>query len=216
MRFEIHAAGTRSSATLLGEFATFRETAIAFASGPIDGREPWSIVPIGSGAELEGLGNLDSIAPRYPLGKHGDGVYVTRCGDGVSCLGFAYAERIRAAVGEWLAKEGQRPSEARRGLSLAEPGSPDAYRRYLAVMAQGAAYSRASGTRCPAELTPQLNGLEGKRVEVVDCYGERRRFYVGKSTGWLPIHLEIARRNSSGGGGVTGAPFRSLSIIGAR
>ena len=51
------------------------------------------------------------------------------------------------------------------------------------------------------DLTPQLEGLEGWRVEVVTTYGETRRFYVGRSTGWRPIHLEVSRRNSSGGMG---------------
>ena len=55
-----------------------------------------------------------------------------------------------------------------------------------------------------AGLSPQLVGLEGWRVEVVDDYGEAperfpRRFIVGRSTGWRPCHLEIARRNSTGG-----------------
>lgn len=49
-------------------------------------------------------------------------------------------------------------------------------------------------------LSPQLVGLEGYRVEVVTTYGETRRFIVGKSTGWKPSHLEIARRDSMGGG----------------
>lgn len=49
-------------------------------------------------------------------------------------------------------------------------------------------------------LTDQLCGLEGWRVEVLDVSGDTpRRFYVGKSTGWRPCHLEIARRTSSGG-----------------
>lgn len=52
-------------------------------------------------------------------------------------------------------------------------------------------------------LTPQLVGLEGWRVEVEDVGGVKRRFIVGRSTGWWPCHLEIARRNSSGG---TAAP----------
>ncbi len=58
--------------------------------------------------------------------------------------------------------------------------------------------------RDDSDLTPQLVGLEGWRVEVtegVDDAGEprRRRFYVGRSTGWRPIHLEVARKDSSGG-----------------
>lgn len=51
-----------------------------------------------------------------------------------------------------------------------------------------------------SDLSPQLRGLEGWRVEVVDMFGNKRRFIVGRSTGWCPIHLEIARRNSTGGG----------------
>lgn len=49
-------------------------------------------------------------------------------------------------------------------------------------------------------LTGQLVGLEGWRVEVTDEDGAPpRRFYVGRSIGWRPCHLEIARRNSRGG-----------------
>ncbi len=48
-------------------------------------------------------------------------------------------------------------------------------------------------------LNPQLLGLEGWRVEVNTSYGETRRFIVGRSTGWKPCHLEIHRRDSSGG-----------------
>lgn len=49
------------------------------------------------------------------------------------------------------------------------------------------------------DLTPQLVGLEGMRVEVVTTYGETRRFWVGKSTGWIPIHLEVHNTRSHGG-----------------
>lgn len=54
----------------------------------------------------------------------------------------------------------------------------------------------ARDNRC---LSPQLLGLEGWRVEAVTTYGETRRFIVGKSTGWVPIHLEIKTRRSTGG-----------------
>jgi hypothetical protein len=50
-----------------------------------------------------------------------------------------------------------------------------------------------------ADLTPQLAGLEGHRVEVVTMHDERRRFIVGKSTGPIPCHLEVKRIDSSGG-----------------
>ncbi|END3175285.1 hypothetical protein ABL052_004504, partial [Salmonella enterica] len=74
-------------------------------------------------------------------------------------------------------------------------------------------YSIASGNKCDAEYTPQLVGLEGRRVEVIDAYGETRRFIVGRSSGWMPCHIEIARRDSHGGPAVTGAPFKSVSVI---
>jgi len=50
-------------------------------------------------------------------------------------------------------------------------------------------------------LTKQLIGLEGWRVEVETLYGETRRFYVGRSTGWVPCHLEVKTRRSMGGFG---------------
>lgn len=52
-----------------------------------------------------------------------------------------------------------------------------------------------------SDLSPQLVGLEGWRVEVVSNYGEKRRFIVGRSTGWQPIHIELKNKNSSGGAG---------------
>lgn len=48
-------------------------------------------------------------------------------------------------------------------------------------------------------LSPQLVDHEGHRVEVIDNYGQTRRFWVGKSTGWQPCHIELKLRTSSGG-----------------
>jgi hypothetical protein len=50
-----------------------------------------------------------------------------------------------------------------------------------------------------SHLSPQLIGLEGWRVEAVDIHGEKRRFIVGKSTGWRPCHLEIKTARSTCG-----------------
>lgn len=61
--------------------------------------------------------------------------------------------------------------------------------------------------RSTDNLTPQLVGLEGWRVEVIDCYRETRRFIVGRSAGWKPCHIELAKRNSHGGPAVHGTPF---------
>jgi hypothetical protein len=53
--------------------------------------------------------------------------------------------------------------------------------------------------RSDAGLTPQLIGLEGWRVEVETTYGETRRFIVGRSTGWIPCHIELKLATSRGG-----------------
>lgn len=37
------------------------------------------------------------------------------------------------------------------------------------------------------------------RIERIDNDGNRERFYIGKSTGWVPCYLEIKKSNSSGG-----------------
>lgn len=51
-----------------------------------------------------------------------------------------------------------------------------------------------------SQLTPQLIGLEGWRVEVVDADGcKPRRFIVGKSMDWRPRHLELLTVRSIGG-----------------
>ena len=50
-----------------------------------------------------------------------------------------------------------------------------------------------------SDLSPQLIGLEGFRVEVVTTYGETRRFNVSRSTGWRPCHIEVHNVRSHGG-----------------
>jgi hypothetical protein len=121
------------------------------------------------------------------------GLYVIPAGGGgFTCLGFdVLIERY-----DRLATELQGHNRGR--FPLEERGTLAGYARYQALHDQ----ARATGRRFLCELSPQLIGLEGHRVEV-SAHGETRRFIVGKSTGWIPIHLEIARRDSSGGGGAS-------------
>jgi hypothetical protein len=57
-----------------------------------------------------------------------------------------------------------------------------------------------TGEKTVFDLTMDLMGLEGHRVEVVDHEGDApRRFIVGRSTGWSPVHLEIKTIRSTGG-----------------
>lgn len=124
-------------------------------------------------------------------------------GGGYSCLGFDVCEeRICGLATEMNV----RPQPHRKGTR-------SAYSAYSQLVDLARQRNQATGWRSQSELTPQLVGLERNRVEIVDRWEQKRRFYVGKSTGFIPVHLEIARRDSTGGPAVMGAPFRSLTVI---
>lgn len=109
-------------------------------------------------------------------------LYVIKHGDGFSCLGFDVVFRRSSAIARWL---GMLPPNQ----DLV--GTLEGYAEYERLLQLGHNYHRRTGGRqCLAELHPQLKGLEGKRVKVVKQNGEQRVFIVGRSTGWMPIHLE--------------------------
>lgn len=137
------------------------------------------------------------------------GLYVIPCGRGHTCLGFDVMIARHNATAAWLRSEGLAADD----LPAESRGTIRRYTAYEALCQRAAHFNRITGKRCPAELTPQLVGLEGRRGEVVDCYGHKRRFQVGRSTGWMPCHLEIARRTSSGGPAVMGAPLQSVRVV---
>ena len=135
-----------------------------------------------------------------------DKLYILRCGEiGFSCLGFSKCGQITAFLQQELGPE--------HGPYLNEYGTPKAYAEYQRLCKIGQEKNEQTGWRSEAELTPQLIGLEGCRVEVSDSYGNVRRFNVGKSTGWMPCHLELSHRYCRGGGSVTGAPFQKIRIF---
>lgn len=130
-------------------------------------------------------------------------LYVIETDSGYSCLGFDFAEARVKAVAAWCQAK----------IGDASPGTEKHFQEYIRVMEQGNKYYIVSDERCEAELIPQLKGLEGKRVEVVTCDGLKKRFIVGKSTGWLPCHLEIKTRRSTGGEAAYGAPYMSVRVV---
>jgi len=72
-----------------------------------------------------------------------------------------------------------------------------------------------NGVRVEAQNDPGFEDYTG--------YGNRtdgkvNRFYLGKSTGWIPIYLEILKSNSSGGGGLmhTNRKFKPLYHLNSR
>ncbi len=134
-------------------------------------------------------------------------LYVIDNGKYVSCLGFDVLERRCNALDAELSA---------KGILLTVPFKRATIRRYKQYQErlELARYlHETTGWRSQSELTPQLIGLEGRRVEVVTSYGETIRFQVGRSTGFIPCHLEIARSNSSGGSAISGAPFQSVRVI---
>lgn len=102
----------------------------------------------------------------------------------VSCLGFdnlhEKGKALAAELGEeWMEKR----------------GTKTAVEKYNLLIESAREKNEKTGWRSDSELSPQLIGLEGQRVEVETTYGENRRFNVGKSTGFIPCHLEVFRSN---------------------
>jgi hypothetical protein len=136
-------------------------------------------------------------------------LYCLSHGTGYTCLGFDVAYQQACAVSDWLGKQGQSASH----VDWFNVGTEAGYAEHCHVMQCAAEFCQRTGKRCDVQLVPELTGLEGQRVEVTDCDGETRRFKVGKSTGWMPCHLELANRRSHGGPSVMGLPFKSVRVV---
>lgn len=139
------------------------------------------------------MGDLHSINEK-------DRLYVIKEGNVYSCLGFDVCQ-------DWSERIAK---EAGIEMKPVQIGTEQAYNEYQRILNVA---KDIHNKRFTCMLTPQLIGLEHKRVEVIDKYGDKRRFWVGKSTGWLPIHLEIKTRRSSGGIGTYGSPYQSVNVI---
>lgn len=148
-------------------------------------------------------------------------LYVISAGAGYSTYGFDVLNDMAVKLLGWIKAEG-RAAELLLGskridvASMAIPERVGTKKHFTAcdrIIDAARRYAVMAGARCDVFLCEQLIGKEGKRVEVLDAHWETRRFYVGRSAGWMPTHLEVATRRSSGGPAVTGAPFRYVSVI---
>lgn len=140
-------------------------------------------------------------------------LFVIPCGDGWTCLGFDVLEQQAVRLGSELVNQfaySVRMPESR--------GTIARYQQYGEYVEFARQQFAKSGWRSKSELTPQLIGLEGKRVEIIHEWksGEREttRFIVGKSTGFIPCHLEIKTRQSIDGGAVCLGKIISVRVIG--
>lgn len=128
------------------------------------------------------------------------GCYIIEHADHISCLGFDVTlDRIERIATELVGRHAL-PEKYLDTPPSPPRGSLEAYDTMQNLLQVLQRTCEREGVKALFDQTPQLMGLEGYRVEVVDSEGdEPRRFVVGRSTGWAPIHLEVSRRNSSGG-----------------
>lgn len=126
-------------------------------------------------------------------------LFVIPCSNGYSCLGFdVLSDKCKA-----LRKEMELPE------STFLTGTIEAYNEY----AETVNLARKTGKRYSCELHPKLIGLEGFRVQC-EIYGEKVRFNVGKSTGFMPCHLQINNARSLGGFAISPtAEIKNLVVI---
>lgn len=120
-----------------------------------------------------------------------------------SCLGFDVLERRFTKLAEEI---GYKPVSK-------TPGTLKRYNEYHSLLDFCRKKHEETGWRSQSELIPEFIGREGQRVEVVTSWGETFRYYIGKSTGFIPCHLEVKRKDSSGGGSVCGYPFKSIKFL---
>lgn len=131
-------------------------------------------------------------------------LYVIPCGKGFSCLGF---DICLNRANKLATEMGLTPKNVKRGTIAV-------YNEYMRLTNIARKKHLATGWKSQSELIPEFIGKEGQRVEVVTSWGETERFYIGRSTGFIPCHLEIKRSDSTGGGSVCGYPFKSIKFLG--
>jgi hypothetical protein len=124
-------------------------------------------------------------------------LFVIPCGDGFTCLGFDVLERRAIGLGRELVNLGWKcPMPA-------VYGTVERYAQYAAMVDWARNHNSKTGWRSASNLTPQLIGLEHSKVEVVHRFGsgapEKVRFIVGKSCGFIPCHIMLKSKRSSGG-----------------
>ena len=121
-------------------------------------------------------------------------LYVIQQEGGYSCLGFDVCEkRIKAMSAELLKRSGRFVQQEGKRGTLAR------YRDYKLIQDACHIWYNETSQRFDCELTPELIGLEGHLVEVITEWDETIRFQVGKSTGWMHCHLQLSRRDCTGG-----------------
>lgn len=130
---------------------------------------------------------------------------------GYTCLGYDVCIRWARLYAKWLRRMGLSSYYA---PSASKRGTMEAYNRYRKLAARVSRMCREQNVRCGVQLTPQLIGKEGWRVELTrKSDGTTERFIVGRSMGEIPIHLASKRRDASGGLPVIVKPGDTIRLI---
>lgn len=129
-------------------------------------------------------------------------LFVLNLGNHYTCLGFDVLDKRARKLADELGEEWNE-----------RKGTKKAFRHYRALQDIARRKNRATGWKSATELHPQLIGLEGRRVEVKDADGEIYRFQVGRSTGWIPCHLQLHNCAAHGGPSVDSRQFEYVHII---
>lgn len=130
-------------------------------------------------------------------------LFVSHSNYGYTTCGFEYCDTLVKSLVAELGLTDYR---------VARKGSLKQYRQYRELSDKVKELYNRTGFRSSVNLTPQLVGLEGRRVEVTTTYGETRRFQVGRSSGWIPCHLEL-HNSASHGGPSADRQYQSVRVI---
>lgn len=130
------------------------------------------------------------------------GLYVLTKGLGVFPIGIGLLAKRAKALAQWM--------------GIAEPkseeGTPEHYTECMAMMDKGQLHAKRTGLKCTGNLNAQLVGYEGERVSVVDSAGQHRSFWVARTLGWMPGHLEIEFDNGEDGA-LASEIYQSVTLV---
>lgn len=134
-------------------------------------------------------------------------LYYIPCGGGYTTHGYQNVFDLCYRLRVWLIKENE-------PITAGIPDEPlERYAYYTDLLSQAREVCEKKRIKCEVNLHPKLVGLEGNRVEC-KRFGERVRFYVGRSTGWMPCHLAVKTARSSGGDAIShDEPLHGLCVI---
>lgn len=119
-------------------------------------------------------------------------VFNVPCGNGYTCYSFKYINQMNRSIRDELCM----------ATPVASIGTIEQYEEYERAINAAKSRFEKHNMQMDCGLHPKLKGLEGYRIECIRN-GEKVRFWVGKSTGWIPSHLAIHNTRSRGGDAIS-------------